>query len=360
MLSTSEILQKENANRISLTDPHLSAFIEQHTTEPLYYDQAWLSLLEKLYGYSIIPLTTTNSNGEITGFLPLCSINSLLTGKRLVGLPFSDYCPLLAVDNDSANDLLDQAMHLAQKQKVKYLELRTGGNDVLAQHHDFVEGNLYVRWLLPLTTNPDDIESRLRKPILRQIKKSQNFGVKVRIAESREDVPLYYRLHLQTRSKKHGMPAQPQKFFYHLWDALSTKGNIKLLLAEHEGKVIAGMILLATGSTVRYAYGASDEKYLHLAPNNLIMWTAITWGCLQGYQTFDLGRTACDNEGLMEFKRRWGAIKEPLLYYYYPHMAGLAATSESSWKSRLLTASWKQLPLQITEPIGSYLYKHLG
>src|SRR5947207_6410847 len=120
---------------------------------------------------------------------------------------------------------------------------------------------------------------------------------------------------------------------------------MQVLLAEYEGIVIAGMILLACGTVVRYAYGASDESYLTLAPNNLLLWTAITWGCTHGYQTLDLGRTACENEGLMEFKRRWGAIKEPLPYYYYPHIAGLAATPESSRKFRLLTACWKRIPL---------------
>jgi lipid II:glycine glycyltransferase (peptidoglycan interpeptide bridge formation enzyme) len=133
-----------------------------------------------------------------------------------------------------------------------------------------------------------------------------------------------------------------------------------LLLAEYQETIIAGMILLTSGDTLRYAYGASDEQYLRLAPNNLLMWDAISLGCSIGCRTFDLGRTACDNEGLMEFKRRWGAIKEPTPYYYYPGTAGLAATSESSWKYRLLTSCWRQLPLSVAATLGDRLYKHLG
>jgi hypothetical protein len=51
---------------------------------------------------------------------------------------------------------------------------------------------------------------------------------------------------------------------------------------------------------------------------------------------------------------------EPLPYYYYPHIAGLAATAESSWKYRLLTTCWKLLPLSIAGSLGGCLYKHLG
>jgi CelD/BcsL family acetyltransferase involved in cellulose biosynthesis len=344
----------------TLSDSRLSTFLEQQTKDSFSYNQAWLDLIAQLYGYRVIPLTTTNATGQITGFLPLCSVHSPFTGPRLVALPFSDYCPLFAADDASANDPINQAIGLAQAQGAKYLELRTGVNDVLAKRSDLVEGNLYVRWQMPLAADSDAIWANLRKPVQHQIKKSQKLGVQVRIAQNREDVAHYYRLHLQTRCKKHGMPAQPQRFFFGLWDAFAASGAMQLLLAEYQGMVIAGMILLTSGSTIRYAYGASDEDYLKLAPNNLLMWTAIKLGCTLDYKIFDLGRTACDNDGLMEFKRRWGAIKERLPYYYYPQMAGLASTSESSWKFRLLTTSWKQLPLPVAGALGGYLYKHLG
>ena len=343
-----------------LSDSRWSTFVEQQTKDSIYYSKAWLDLITQLYGYSMIPLTTINAAGQITGFLPVCSMHSPITGRRLVALPFSDYCPLLAVDDASANDLIDQAVRLAQEQKAKYLELRTGVNDVLVKRSDLAEGNIYARWLIPLTADPDALWSQLRKPVQHQIKKSRKLGVQVRLAQSREDMAHYYRLHLQTRSKKQGMPAQPQHFFFGLWDAFAANDALQLLLAEYQDSIIAGMILLASGTTVRYAYGASDERYLQLAPNNLLMWTAIMWGCMKGYQALDLGRTACDNEGLMEFKRRWGAIKEPLPYYYYPNIAGLAAIPESNWKYRLLTSCWKRLPLRLAGPLGGYLYKHLG
>src|SRR5712692_5207026 len=344
----------------SFADLHLNDFVEQQTTEPLYYSRAWLDLTTKLYGYSMIPLITTNTTGQITGFLPLCSVQSPLTGRRLVALPFSDYCPLLATDDAITSNLIDQAIHLAQRQKVKYLELRTGVNDLLSKHPDLVEANLYVRWLLPLTTDPNNLWSQLKSSVRGKVRKSQKLGVQIRVAQHREDMAHYYRLHLHTRSKKHGMPAQPQRFFFDLWDAFAANGAMQLLLAEYQGIIIAGMILLSSGTTVRYAYGASNESYLSLAPNNLLMWEAITWGCRQGYQTLDLGRTAQDHEGLMEFKRRWGAIKEPLPYYYYPRPAGLAATPESNWKSRLLTSCWRKLPMPVAGVLGGYFYKHLG
>ncbi len=337
-----------------------SATLEKQLHENFYYQQSWFDLLANVYGYTVVPLSTTDQDGTITGFLPLCSISSPITGRRLVSLPFSDYCPLLAADEASANALANQAVDLARRQKAKYLELRTGCCDALARRADLVEEDLYVRWLISLPTDSEMLWSGLRKPIQRQVKKSQKLGVQVREARDRQDVAHYYRLHLQTRSKKHGMPAQPQRYFYRLWDTFASSGSMRLLLAEHEGVVSAGMILLASGTTIRYAYGASDERYLRLAPNDLLMWSAIQLGCDQGYRTFDLGRTARDNEGLMEFKRRWGATQEPLPYYYFPRVEGLASTSEQSLKYRVLTSCWKKLPLPVAGSLGGYLYRHMG
>jgi FemAB-related protein (PEP-CTERM system-associated) len=344
----------------SVFDMRLNTFIEQQAKDSFYHSQLWLDLITKLYGYSPITFTTTDGMGQITGMLPLCFLESPLAGRRLVSLPFSDHCPLLAVDETSANGLIDQAIRLAQEKKVKYLELRTGSNSALAKRPDMVEGNLYVKWIMPLNPDPDTFWSRLRKPVQKRIKRARRLGVQIRTAQNREDMAHFYRLHLLTRSKKHGMPVQPRDFFFGLWDAFAANGTLQLLLAEFQGTIIASAILLASGTTLHIAYSASDENYLDLAPNNLLFWTAITLGCKQGYQTFDMGRTARDNEGLMEFKRRWGAIQESVPYYYYPRMAGLAATSEQSWKFRLLTVCWKRLPLAVAGPLGGYLYKHLG
>jgi lipid II:glycine glycyltransferase (peptidoglycan interpeptide bridge formation enzyme) len=346
--------------QVTLSDPNLKEFIAERGKDILYFDQAWLDLITSSYGYTFIPLTTTNSSGQLTGFLPLLSINSSITGRRLVSLPFSDQCPLIANDEQSANELVDQAIQLAKDQRVRYLELRTGFHEVLAQRQDLTASKLYVRWVTPLSPNPDTSWSHLRPTARRKVKKARSLGVQTRIAERREDMLEYYRLHLYTRSKKHGMPSQPLSFFLHLWDNFALKGQLHLEIAEFEGKVIAAHITSFYGQAARYLYGASDEKYGEMAAGYLLTWDSIAWGCTHGYQSLDLGRTAQDNSGLMQFKRSWGAVEEPIPYYYYPTINGLAATSENSRKYQLLTRCWRNLPLGISAPLGGYLYRHLG
>src|ERR1043166_8084458 len=127
----------------TLPDTQIQHFVErqgQRAHDSFSHDQAWLDLIVKLYGYSLFPLTTFNADGQVNGFLPLCLVQSPLTGRRLVALPFSDSCPLLAEDDASAQALIDQAVELARRKNVRYLELRTGYHDALAQRSDFVAG----------------------------------------------------------------------------------------------------------------------------------------------------------------------------------------------------------------------------
>lgn len=341
-------------------DANIQDFLALHASNDFYFDPAWLNLITSLYGYTLYPLTTTNSSGRTTGFLPLCYLQSPLTGRRLVSLPFSDACPLLAEDDASANDLVDQAIHLARERQVRYLELRTGQHETLARRDDLTIANLYASWLIPLDPDPQVVYARLHQGARRKIKKARKMGVQVRIAERREDMLAYYRLHLLTRTKKHGMPSQSLAFFLRLWDAFAPGGQIHLELAEYEGKVVAAHITAFYGKTARYMYGASDERYHDLGAGYLLTWEEIAWGCQHGYQTLDLGRTAYANPGLMQYKRSWGALEEASPYYYYPAIQGLAATPESSRKYQLLTRCWKRLPLQVSGPLGGYLYRHLG
>jgi hypothetical protein len=344
----------------SFHENYSDILVKKQGMETFYYSKGWIDFITKFNGYTYFPIIIKNTFGEVTGFLPLCYIHSALTGSRLVALPFSDHCPLLAGEKETALRLIEQATQLAKEMRVRYLELRTGPNAQLSDRSDFVQGNLYSYWKTPLVSDPDVIWSNLGKSVRNKVKKAKQSGVEIRFAEHRDDMLEYYRLHLQTRSKKHGMPSQPKRYFYELWDTFAASGSLHVILAEYRRTVIAGSILVCSGNTARFLYGASHADSRSLSPNNLLTWETIAWCCRQGYQMLVHGRTARANTGLMEFNKHWAAVEEPLPYYYYPGKAGFAATSEDSWKYKMLTSCWRRFPLSLSGPLGGYFYRHLG
>jgi FemAB-related protein (PEP-CTERM system-associated) len=336
------------------------AQVEEEIAHEVALQPAWLELIGSLYRYRIVHLVARDAGGSMTGYLPLASINSRLTGKRLVALPFTDICPLAAQNEMVANDLIDQAIHLAKLEGARYLELRTGPNAALANRRDLLASDLYVRYLLSLDSDPARVLAGARPRMRGQIRKALRDGVQVRWGAERRDMQQFYQLHLQTRCGKHGMPVQPLRYFLGLWDAFAASGRVRLALAEYQGRCISAAILLIAGDRVRPSYVATDQSYLELNPTRAAEWAAIEWACQNGYKIWDFGRTARESEGLKQYKRSWGAVETALTYYYYPQIAGLAATSAKSWKYHVFTSCWRKVPLAVAGPLGGHLYRHLG
>ena len=155
---------------------------------------------------------------------------------------------------------------------------------------------------------------------------------------------IYHRLHVGTRSGKHGMPAQPRAFFRGLWDRLARMAQCRCSLPSMRDEPSPGWCSSPPATPYAMPMAHPKSNRCTWRPTTCSMWESIAWAASKGYQIFDMGRTARDNPGLMEYKRKWGAAAEPLPYYYWPHVAGLASTSEASRKYQILTACWKRLP----------------
>ena len=67
-------------------------------------------------------------------------------------------------------------------------------------------------------------------------------------------------------------------------DLLSPKGCYKLVVAEHEGEVVAGGTFNMFNKTIDLVYNASSTAHLDLRPNHAVYWYAIRWGIENGYR----------------------------------------------------------------------------
>jgi lipid II:glycine glycyltransferase (peptidoglycan interpeptide bridge formation enzyme) len=93
-------------------------------------------------------------------------------------------------------------------------------------------------------------------------------------------------------------------------------------------------------------------------PNHVLLWSAIQDAIAAGC-TFDLGRVAPEQSGLLEFKRRWGGQAIPLAYDYWPEPAGLNVAARDRGLLSKMGAVWSRMPGGIAR-LGSGLYRYLG
>ena len=69
---------------------------ERCVRSSIFHTPEWLAALRRTYGYKSVVFTDSRSGEPLRNGLLFCHVDSWLTGKRLVALPFSDHCePLL-------------------------------------------------------------------------------------------------------------------------------------------------------------------------------------------------------------------------------------------------------------------------
>jgi hypothetical protein len=97
-----------------------------------------------------------------------------------------------------------------------------------------------------------------------------------------------------------------QTYFNHFADG---RINNVLLLAEHDGRIIAGCIVLTGRQFAHYHLGASDPASLALRPNHLLFAEMIRWAKQAGFQALHLGggTTRSNTDSLLAYKRSFSA-----------------------------------------------------
>lgn len=329
------------------------AFVQSQGDATIFHHPAWASILAGTYGYRPLALTQTSIDKRIVAGIPLLEVRSKLTGRRFISLPFTDHCPPLAQDPTSLSILSTRLTEWRKSLGAKLVEIR-GRMPITVGVHPTTVAVQHVR---PLEADSDRVfRSFKRTQVQQSILKAQREGVQVRLTRSRGDLPTFYRLHLHTR-RRLGVPVQPRRFLTALWEQLIEAGLGFVVLAYKDSQPIAGAVFLAWNGTLIYKYSASDPDYWKLRPNNLVLWTAIQWGCENGYRQFDFGRSDLENLGLRTFKDGWGATEQPLIYSY---LADEPPRLISDARKRLVANVIKHSPAIVCQGIGELFYGHFG
>jgi hypothetical protein len=293
-----------------------------------------------------------DETGQIKAGLPMMEVNSPLTGRRWVSLPFTDHCAPLYDDTESLSQLVEGLVYLSKDGRTPKIEFRWG----FPGHPAIQSYSHHVLHTVKLGLEPESVASRFHPMHRRNIKVAEKRGVRIEWGEKREHLNAFYRLHLHTR-RRQGIPIQPWRFFSLLGNAIIEQGLGLVLLAYKDDECLAAAVFLHWQQTLTYKDGASSQDGLSLRPNNLIFWTAIRWGCENGYTWLDMGRTDFENTDVREFKDRWGSEEVPLTY------STLSATPLRPMNGKLMRVMQtviRKSPVWVCRAAGELLYRHFG
>jgi hypothetical protein len=310
--------------------------------------------LQHAYGFRPEYQVLRRESGD-AALMPLMEVDSWLTGRRGVSLPFTDACAPLCRTPDDLQPVLHAAEQRGLERNWTHLEVRGHPDDIAGQSLSMAT---YVGHQLALVEDLADLWAGLDPATRRAVRRAREQGVEVTMSTAAADLATFYDLLGVTR-RRHGLPPQPWSFFARVHEHLIAAGHGHVWLARHDGIPVAGAVFLTFGDNVVYKWGASLESHQQLRANNLVMWEAIAWHAQHGYAVFDFGRTSCANEGLRRFKRGWGATEHPVTYLRVDLATGRRVTPQdrtTGWHTTL----FRHAPPAVARWIGNLLYRHVA
>jgi lipid II:glycine glycyltransferase (peptidoglycan interpeptide bridge formation enzyme) len=175
------------------------------------------------------------------------------------------------------------------------------------------EDSIQPRRTIAIDLTPDERTIALRqKPKWRyNAGLAARKGVTVRVATSADDLQRWYDL-MQVTSQRDCFAVHTFDYYRYIWNVFREANQARLLLAEHEGTLLAGIFVTLLGQEGIYLYGASGNEGRQLMPNHLLQWEAMRWAKAQGATLYDLWGIAESEDpndpmaGVYRFKRGWG------------------------------------------------------
>jgi hypothetical protein len=331
---------KEHREDNSKINKGLWDFIENHRYSTIFHTHRWKKVIEKTYSLNFSPFIIRSETG-IIGYCPFFNINNKLV------LPFSYLnTPLLDGKEEVMKNKFNNKLNNNKFILNSLIELDFKGENKTNLN------NNYSTYIINLHYSTELINKKIHKSIKRSIKKNKD-EVSLRINNSKEALNNFMLLNRLTR-KKHGVPHQPDKFFYNIYSELIENNKGDIIECEFDNIIIASMILFKHNDKVLYAYGASNTKYNKFSANYKLINYAIFHYKKQGFNYLDLGR-AQNNTGLAKFKERWGS--DIISLYYYSNIKNYLNENRESRKYRLITNLWAKTPFFITNLVNDFVFK---
>lgn len=338
------------------TDPRWDTLVRTHRTD-VFHSPAWMRVLRDTYGMEPEARLLSDASGSNVAGMAFVRIRDLLD-PRTVSLPFTDFCDPVVTDPVQWKALTDDLTGGAERFRLRCVHTEVPLSDPCLSEVG------RARWHgVDLTRGVAEMWDALDSSARRAIRKSQANGVTVRFGSSIADVRSFFEMHLAVRKHKYELLAQPWAFFERIHEHLVAPGQGRVALAEHDGRVVGGILLLDWADTTYYKFNASRADALDVRCNDLMIWEALQASAEAGRSRFDFGLSDWDQDGLVRFKRKF-ATEERTIHFL--ERGSDREPSRSDAQLRALLPVLTQLltdpavPDAITERGGDALYRYFA
>ncbi len=182
-----------------------------------------------------------------------------------------------------------------------------------------------IGMVLDVVSAEDELKRRVRKRFREYIASAPARNVSVRIAVSADEMHEFH-ASLAAVGRRKGLPVRGRAYFERLWQEYVRTGRGVLLMAEHAGVTVGGLLGIRLGRRAEMLYVNVRDPIngvrLHHGP--LLYWEFIRWAKAAGCEVVDWGGVGThfppkDDDpglGIYHFKLGFNARLEYLTGYY--------------------------------------------
>ncbi len=328
-------------------DPRWAAWISGGHGS-LFSSPSWLRAVCRTYGFTPHARLLTGP-GTVTGAVAWVPVDDV-RGPRRVSLPFSDRADPVPRDPAVLARLLDDRPR-AVPWTMRLLE----PDGSFLPPDGEVTGR--AAWHATTTdTDADTLFARLHPQARRNTRVSARRDVRVRRGTAPADLRTLHALHVERRRERYRMLAPPFELFEELAAEFDPEDTMTVLLAEVDGRAVAGALFLEWDGVLYYKFGASRAEALGLRPNDALFWAGLRHAVDRGLRALDWGVSDLDQPGLLAFKRKWADDER--------HVLGVRLGPPSSARVDRLLGTVSALltdplvPDELTTRAGRELYRY--
>jgi lipid II:glycine glycyltransferase (peptidoglycan interpeptide bridge formation enzyme) len=281
------------------------AFLARHPDAHLLQSAAWGDL-KTHYGWEPVRVAAGDAGAQIL-------VRRLPFGLRLAYVPrgpVGGWLPSLMAN-------LREAATQAGAFVLKVEPDAPDGESIEAelQRHGFQPSPHTVQprrtLVVDLRGSEDELLARMHSKTRYNIRLAERRAVVVRPSK---DLAAFSDLLRRTADRDEFSVHSPD-YYRRSYDAFHPRVECELLIAEKDGRPLAGLMVFARGRRAWYFYGASADEDRSSMPTYLLQWEAMRWARGHGCESYDLWGVPDEPEALLEaeFTRRhdglWGVYR---------------------------------------------------
>lgn len=302
-------------------DAEWDEFVAGHPHGSILQTTAW-AMLKGRFGWTPQRVWLKKEGKLIAGAQML--VRSVAFG--LVKMAYIPHGPLVDWQDEALVDVLLNQIDLAayrSRAGIVKMEPLVWQDEIgaerwaaLCQKHDLLAETDTIQpprtMLLDLRPQSDDILASFKQKTRYNIRLAAKKGVTVREGAA-QDLPAFNQM-MRTTGQRNEFGVHAPEYYRDAYD-LFPASQRTLLLAEYEGKPLAGAMIFTLGPMATFLFGGSSNEERERMPAYAIQWAAIEWAKAQGCHWYDLwGLPDADPDELeAQFESRedglWGVYR---------------------------------------------------